>query len=451
MADKLKAMVVDDTITYRMIMKKVAESIPGVEVVASAPNGKVALEKIPGVKPEVVLCDVEMPVMDGLTTLKEISKSFPDVTVVMVSGLSRSNANIIMECLNAGALDFVTKPLESNANAAMQALRLDLEPILSVIVSKRKPAVGAAAAAAPSEESSTPPARAGRVNRPGPAGRPGSVAGGRPPATGQQPARAPFGGATREAATAARPGMAPRPGAPGQRPGLPPVARPGQPQRPGMPAVARGGARPAAVPAARPGAGPKVKRPDLLLIGSSTGGPAALTKVLTGLGGKKLPIPTLIVQHMPPVFTASLAAQLTRSSKLEVVEADAGMSVTPGGVILAQGGKHMTLKVQGKQFSVDLNEGPKVNECRPAVDVLFMSIAAAFSGHTLSVILTGMGRDGTNGVDALKRSSKTYCITQDRDSCVVYGMPRSVEEKGLSDEALPLEQIGRRIQEICGV
>ncbi|ABK46066.1 response regulator receiver modulated CheB methylesterase [Magnetococcus marinus MC-1] len=426
MAEKLKAMVVDDTITYRMIMKKVAESIPGVEVVASAPNGKVALEKIPGVQPEVVLCDVEMPVMDGLATLKEIGQRFPEVTVVMVSGLSRSNANIIMECLNAGALDFVTKPLESNANAAMQALRLDLEPILSVIVSKRKPA-GREAAAVVDEVSN--PAE--------------------PP-----PARAPFGIPNRAGAVpGARPMPSPRPGlaARGQaplpvRPGLPAAIRPGQ--RAGIPAVAR---RPMVTPAARPTAGPRVQRPDLLLIGSSTGGPAALTRVLSVLAGKKLPIPTLIVQHMPPVFTASLASQLSRSSGVEVVEAEAGMLVTPGGIIIAQGGMHMTLKMLGRQLSVDLNQGPKVNECRPAIDVLFMSIAASFSGQTLSVILTGMGRDGTNGVDALKRSSKTYCITQDRDSCVVYGMPRSVEEKGLSDEALPLEQIGKRIQEICGV
>ncbi|WP_143814579.1 response regulator, partial [Magnetofaba australis] len=138
MSQALKVMVVDDTITYRMIMKKVAETIPGIMVVASAPNGKVALEKIQEDAPDVVLLDVEMPVMDGLTTLKEISRNHKDVTVVMVSGVSRSNANIIVECLNAGALDFVTKPLETNAERAKQALRLDLEPILKVVVAKSR-------------------------------------------------------------------------------------------------------------------------------------------------------------------------------------------------------------------------------------------------------------------------------------------------------------------------
>ncbi|WP_143814681.1 CheB methylesterase domain-containing protein, partial [Magnetofaba australis] len=196
--------------------------------------------------------------------------------------------------------------------------------------------------------------------------------------------------------------------------------------------------------------GARPKKPDLLLIGSSTGGPAALSQVLVDWQRRKLSIPTLIVQHMPPVFTASLAAQLTRSSGIEVREAEEGMILEPGSITLAQGGKHMTVRANGRQLVVNLNEGPKVNECRPAVDVLFMSVVAAFPGQTLSVILTGMGRDGANGVDALKRANKTYCITQDKESCVVYGMPRSVEEMGLSDEPIPLDRIGQRIQEICG-
>nr|CRH07451.1 putative response regulator receiver modulated CheB methylesterase (cheB) [Candidatus Magnetococcus massalia] len=452
MPEHLKVMVVDDTITYRMIMKKVAETIPGIEVVASAPNGKVALDKISTVMPDVVLCDVEMPVMDGLTTLKEVSKQFPKVTVVMVSGLSRSNANIIMECLNAGALDFVTKPLESNADQAMRALRLDLEPILSVIVTK-KSTPGAPPAPTPATPQASAPTPA-PTQRPAPGSRPAPPA---RPGIGQP--RQPFSGGTRGA-----PAQANRLPPAGQRPQLGAAAgqqprnlhRPAGTgglaarQQPGQPPAAAGmrpqPRRPIATPSIQ-----KVKRPELLLIGSSTGGPAALTQVLAGLGGKKLSIPTLIVQHMPPVFTASLAAQLTRSSGLQVDEADEGVQIGPGSIVLAQGGKHMTLRCQGKQFIVSLNDGPKVNECRPAVDVLFMSIAAGFPGQTLSIILTGMGRDGTNGIDALKRTNKTYSITQDQDSCVVYGMPRSVVEKGLSDEALPLTAIGSRIQEICGV
>ncbi|MBF0127772.1 MAG: response regulator, partial [Magnetococcales bacterium] len=140
MAGSLNAMVVDDTITYRMIMKKVAESIPGISVTSTVSNGKLALDKLgeqiarnDPERPDIVLLDVEMPVMDGITTLKEIRKRYPQLTVVMVSALSRSNANIILECLNAGALDFVTKPLETNVERAKAALRKDLEPILALL------------------------------------------------------------------------------------------------------------------------------------------------------------------------------------------------------------------------------------------------------------------------------------------------------------------------------
>ncbi|MBF0125413.1 MAG: response regulator, partial [Magnetococcales bacterium] len=131
-------MVVDDTITYRMIMKQVVESIPDTVVIASASNGQTALDKLVRDPPDVVLLDIEMPVMDGLKTLIHITEHHPDVTVVMVSGVSRSNANIVMECLNAGAFDFVTKPIEDNADKARSALRLDLEPIISVVLQKKQ-------------------------------------------------------------------------------------------------------------------------------------------------------------------------------------------------------------------------------------------------------------------------------------------------------------------------
>ncbi|NGZ29284.1 MAG: chemotaxis-specific protein-glutamate methyltransferase CheB [Magnetococcales bacterium] len=365
MSQVLKVMVVDDTITYRMIMKKVVETIPGTQVVATAPNGKLALGKIGDDIPHVVCLDVEMPEMDGLTTLQHIKQRYPQIAVIMVSGVSRSNANIVMECLNAGALDFVTKPMETNADKARDALRAELEPMLAIIARKLPPA------------------------------------------------------------------------------GIPqaPIAPP-EPVRPTVVA-------PAPRPAAKPVAFNLASfRPELLVIGSSTGGPAALTKVLSDIP-KSLKIPTLIVQHMPPVFTASLAAQLTRSSGKKVVEAKEGIDLEPGLVVLAMGGHHMMLQNHGKHYKMSLNEGPRVNECRPAVDVLFMSVASAFPQPILSVILTGMGRDGANGVDALKRMGRTYCITQEKESCVVYGMPRAVDEMGLSDESLPLNQIGARIYELC--
>jgi len=378
MVKKLQVMVVDDTITYRMILKRVVERIPGAFMCATAPNGKIALAKLAIEKPDVILLDVEMPEMDGISTLTELSKNHPHITVVMVSGTSRSNANIVMECLNLGAMDFVTKPLESDANLAMTALSKAITPIFEEISRKRHRApIGHAAVTAPK---AAPPPR-----RPAP-----------PP-----PPRRPA------------PAAAPRPAAAGGRPA------PGKKQKPG-----------------------------LLLIGSSTGGPAALTQVLKGIVGR-LSIPILIVQHMPPVFTASLASQLSRSTGVKVSEASEGQQALPGEAILAMGGKHMILKQTNGALSVSLNDAAKVNECRPAVDVLFMSAVAAFQGSILSVILTGMGRDGSNGVDALKRTGNTYCITQTKETCVVYGMPRAVDEMQLSDESLPLSEIGKRISDLC--
>ncbi|MBF0448323.1 MAG: chemotaxis-specific protein-glutamate methyltransferase CheB [Magnetococcales bacterium] len=415
----LRVMVVDDTITYRMIMKNVAESIPGIEVTATASNGKLALDKIrnlfksdPETLPNVLLLDVEMPVMDGLATLKEINQNFSNITVVMVSALSRSNANIIVECLNAGALDFITKPLESHIDQAKAALRRDLEPILSIL-SKDFQTAESIKESHQSQSVSGSTVKAAPKTRP--LQRPFTRVSVPPVSTNKSTlgSKKPAPNAARQADAAIGPALSP-------------TLRAAQKKTSGMP----------------------ISKPELVLIGSSTGGPAALTKVLGGLGGP-LSVPILIVQHMPPVFTASLAAQLSRTSGIPVKEAEEGMVLTPGSITIAMGGRHMTIKNVKKSLIISLNDGAKVNECRPAVDVLFMSVAATFRGDVLAVILTGMGRDGANGVDALKRAGHTYCITQSKQSCVVYGMPRSVDEKNLSDLSLTLDEIGPTISKIC--
>lgn len=408
---KLQVMVVDDTITYRMITKKVAESIPGVRVISTASNGKLAFDKLVAAsaseRPDVVLLDVEMPVWDGITTLKKIRERFSDIPVVMISALSRSNANIIVECLNAGALDFVTKPLETMAEHAKKALRKDLEPILFLVIqnlSSGGKASHASVGSRPAPVAVVPVAVASRRVTP-------------KPEISRKPVPKPVTSSSHGQRVLQR---------------LTPQER--SPVRPGKQSVVDLSSF----------------HPDLVLIGSSTGGPAALTKVLSSIARRGTPpVPILIVQHMPPIFTASLAAQLSRASGLTVTEAEDDRILAPGSITLAKGGRHMSVRRRDDVLVARVNDGPKVNECRPAVDVLFLSVVAEFSGQVLAVILTGMGRDGTNGVDALKRAGKTYCITQEKSSCVVYGMPRSVDEKGLSDVSLPLEEIGPKIAEIC--
>jgi len=158
------------------------------------------------------------------------------------------------------------------------------------------------------------------------------------------------------------------------------------------------------------------------------------------------PVPVLIVQHMPAYFTKSLAESLNKKSALTVIEAPENAEIRSGTVYIAPGGKHMIVRNVNGIRVIGYSDAPPENSCRPSADVLFRSVALHY-GDTgvLSIILTGMGNDGCHGVRVLKKY-KCYCITQSESSCVVYGMPRAVDEAGLSDQSLPLEQIPSRMQ-----
>jgi len=183
---------------------------------------------------------------------------------------------------------------------------------------------------------------------------------------------------------------------------------------------------------------------SVVAIGVSTGGPEALNRVIPQIP-QDFPIPVLIVQHMPPFFTKSLADSLNRKSKIKVVEAQDNQIAEPKTVYIAPGGKHMTVQWINNQHIIKLNDDPPENSCKPSVDVLFRSVANAYKDMgILCVILTGMGSDGCEGVKACK---KTYCmcITQSEKTCVVYGMPKAVDDEGLSDISLPLDEIASYI------
>lgn len=185
-------------------------------------------------------------------------------------------------------------------------------------------------------------------------------------------------------------------------------------------------------------------RVELVLIGVSTGGPNALAVVLESLPGN-LGVPILIVQHMPPHFTQPLAESLNARCRLRVKEAENGELLVNDSIYIAPGGRQMRLKVCGNGVrTVEITDDPPENNCRPAVDYLFRSVAHQIGGGTMAVIMTGMGNDGLQGVKLLKRHNCPV-ITQDELSCVVYGMPRAVFEAGLSDFALPLDAIAAKI------
>jgi two-component system, chemotaxis family, protein-glutamate methylesterase/glutaminase len=208
-------------------------------------------------------------------------------------------------------------------------------------------------------------------------------------------------------------------------------------------------AAPPPPPPAAPRTGPG-KKPAVLVIGSSTGGPEALAKVLPRLPAS-LPVPVLLVQHMPPVFTRQFAQRLDRLSPLRVVEASDGTPLVPGTVHLAPGDHHLVVRSNGPRqgLTTGLTQGPPENFCRPAVDPLFRSAVTAFDGAVLAVVLTGMGSDGRNGAGEIRAAGGTVLV-QDQGTSVVWGMPGAVSQAGYADEVLPLDRIPEAINRHLG-
>jgi two-component system chemotaxis response regulator CheB len=185
------------------------------------------------------------------------------------------------------------------------------------------------------------------------------------------------------------------------------------------------------------------QRIDILAIGTSTGGPNALAEMVPGLPGN-FPVPVVVVQHMPPVFTRLLAERLNARSPLSVHEAVAGARLEPGHVWVAPGNYHMTVVRKGREVVLDLNQDPPENSCRPAVDVLFRSVAHTYASHSLAVVMTGMGSDGMRGARSI-HDAGGQILVQDEATSVVWGMPGSVAGLGLADQIRPLKQIAPEV------
>jgi two-component system chemotaxis response regulator CheB len=197
------------------------------------------------------------------------------------------------------------------------------------------------------------------------------------------------------------------------------------------------------VPAATAPARPRTERVDLVAVGCSTGGPDALTKVMAGLPAD-FPVPVVVVQHMPAVFTRMFAQRLDRAVPMRVVEAADGMPLEAGCVYIAPGDEHLEVVRRGAGVRTRLQHGPAENFCRPAVDVLFRSVAVAYGGAVLAVVLTGMGHDGQRGCELL-RAAGAHIVAQDQATSVVWGMPGSVVGAGLADSVLPLERVAPHV------
>jgi two-component system, chemotaxis family, protein-glutamate methylesterase/glutaminase len=375
----ISVLVVDDSVVVRRLIVDALGGAENIEVVGTASNGLLAQAKIDQLKPDVITMDIEMPQMDGIAAVRELRKRNKTVPVIMFSTLSASGASATLEALSAGATDYVTKPSNvGSVTESIAAVREQLVPKIYALAGRRR--------------AGSPPAA--------PPGRPGP---------GLAPAR-------------------PRPNAAPPRAGLPPSG----PGRPGAPPPA--GTAPPRPVRRTPGG-----RIDLLAIGSSTGGPDALTKVLTGLPSD-LPVPIVITQHMPPVFTRMFAERLDRSTPLRVFEAADGMELAPGTAYVAPGDFHLVLHRKGTATLIQLSSAPQENSCRPAVDVMFRSVAALYGASAYATVLTGMGHDGRGGAKVL-RDAGAEVLAQDEATSVVWGMPGAVVGAGLADEILPLDRI----------
>jgi len=353
---KIRVLVVDDSVVIRRMLTEVLASDPEIEVVGFAANGRIGLQKIPQVNPDVVTLDIEMPELNGLETVSEIRKIWPKLPVIMFSTLTARGALATLDALSRGASDYVAKPANvGSVNAAQQRIREELIP-----------KVKALAAAA----------------------------------MGIKPTR----------------------------------LVPTEPRRPLL-----GGGRTAVALA-------QGRRVELLAIGTSTGGPNALAALIGQLPAN-FPVPIVITQHMPPLFTRFLAERLTGLGGVRFGEGVNGAVLAPGTGWIAPGDWHMVLVRDGSVVRVRLNQDPPENSCRPAVDPLFRSAAEIYGAGTLAMVLTGMGQDGLRGCEHV-RGVGGRIVVQDEASSVVWGMPGFVANAGLADAVLPLDRIAGELIQI---
>lgn len=371
-ADAIRVMVVDDAVIPRGMMARWINSEPDLQTVAVLHNGREAIEHLDRTAPDVVLLDVDMPEIDGVTALQRLLARRRDLVVLMVSTLTRRNAEISLRALSLGATDYLTKPETNRDLTGSLTFRRDLIDKIRTLGRRRRlrsapPSTGIATAS---------PFTVGRLR------------------------------------TRPSPSIVPAPSA---------DVRSGPKLRPFSQSL-----------------------PRALVIGSSTGGPQALVKVICGLDAMVDLAPVLITQHMPPTFTAIFAEHLAQLSCRPVREAQHGEPVRVGRIYVAPGGRHMRVVRAGGESRIALDDGHLINFCKPAVDPLFTSAAAVWGAATVALVLTGMGSDGLHGAADVVAAGGSV-IAQDEASSVVWGMPGSVANAGLCSAILPVGQLAQRI------
>ena len=355
---RTRILIVDDSAVMRSLVRSVVSSDPRLVVAGTAADGASALSAIAIERPDLVLLDVEMPVMDGLVTLRQMRAQGYKMPVIMCSSLTQRGAKVTIEALAGGASDYVAKPAgQSGRDEALRTLAQELLPKIHALTARTQPQPSLAVVA--------------RHTVPIPAA----------PSTNQQ----------------------------------------------------------------------ITSTASVLAIGVSTGGPAALDLLLPALPAN-FPLPVLIVQHMPEVFTHLLAERLNDRCSLRVREASEGDTIDRGNILIARGNWHMEVMAAARpraRDTIHLNQDPPENHCRPAVDVLFRSAVKVYGSGVLAVVLTGMGYDGLASC-RLVRQQGGCVLAQDQATSTVWGMPGAVAQAGLAHKVLPLSAIAPEIVKICG-
>ena len=365
MTDPYRVMVVDDSAVIRGLLTRFLEADSDISVVTSVSNGQMAIDKLDRADIEIVVLDIEMPVMDGMTALPLILKKKPGIQVLMASTLTRKNAEVSLRALSLGAADYVPKPSSTSEIHSADAFKIELTGKIKAIAEA---------------------SRGGRGRAP----RPATAGPAAPSAPAGKSLLSPCG----------------------------PIALREQP----------------------------IQCPDLIAIGSSTGGPQALFKLLGGLDGA-LAQPILITQHMPSTFTSLLAVHISKASNTPCAEARDGEAIRSGRIYLAPGDYHMVAE-RGKSGSVlRLTQNERENFCRPAVDPMLRSLIPIYGPRLLVIILTGMGSDGCKGAQAVAAAGGSV-IAQDEETSVVWGMPGAVATAGVCSAVLPLSEIAPFVRKL---
>lgn len=336
MKNRIKVLIIDDSALVRKILTQELSKDPGIEVVGTAPDPYIGRDRILQLRPDVLILDIEMPRMDGITFLEKLMQHYP-MPVIIVSSLAQEGCQVALKALELGALEVMAKPGSSYTVKDMSEQLIDKIKAVSVVKNFK----------APLERKETDPRSAS-------------------------------------------------------------------------------------------GKAMLKTTQKIIAIGASTGGTEAIKEILLKLPPDMPPI--LVVQHMPQYFTRSFAERLDSLCRLKVKEAEDGELLAPGKVLIAKGNKHMVLKRSGASYYVEIKDGELVYHQRPSVEVLFSSVARYAGPNAIGIILTGMGRDGADGLLKMRHEG-AYTIAQDEKSCVVYGMPKEAVLAGAVMRVASLEKI----------